>query len=135
MPNKTNQTEITLDDIVRARARQKTYRGRPTVKARVQSLIDAGEIDNYEIDELAALLGCTERTIQAYIHEMVDMPLLAAVCEEDIPLLTTSGWMLIIMDWDFGTCDMCPAEELCRTVLGPHGHLVACEKPLKREVI
>lgn len=45
---------------------QSTYRGKPTVKLRLLDLLESGAASDYTTQELAELLNCNIRTVQAY---------------------------------------------------------------------
>lgn len=112
--------------------RQKLYKGRPTAKARLASLVDTGEVDNYSISELAHMLCCSERTIGIYLASMTE-PELARVTADQLPLETMRGRMLILMEGRGRNCRECVAEDLCRFLVRRDCFL-ACEKPLAEEV-
>ncbi len=112
--------------------RQKLYKGRPTAKARLASLVDTGEVDSYTTQELAQMLNCSERTVGIYLAAMASVEL-AEIDESMLPLDTLRGRMLIMMDRHYGNCSACPAQELCEFLVR-RDCLLACEKPMVEEV-
>ncbi len=112
--------------------RQKLYRGHATARARLASIIDAGELDSYTVQELATKFGCSERTIANYIASMTKAEV-ADISEDMLPLYTTRGRMLLLMDRPHGNCEDCNVVELCRFLVW-RDCLLACEKPLIEEI-
>lgn len=112
--------------------RQKLYRGHVTAKAQLASIVDAGEVDNYTINELAIQFGCSPRTISNYLASTIRAEL-AEITEDMLPLHTTRGRMLVMMDRMYGNCEDCPAMVLCNFLVR-RDCMLACEKPLIEEV-
>lgn len=112
--------------------RQKHYKGHPTARARLASLVDAGEVDNYTTQELAQMLHCSERTVNIYLASMAYAELYD-VTPDELPLQTTRGRMLILMDGRGRNCEECVALNLCNFLVR-RDCMLACERPLIEEV-
>ena len=118
---------------------------RITVKRRVTSLYRSGRIWDYDIDELAALLECSPRTIRTYINNL-KKDLLAEVTPDMIPLFTRAGRMLMILEEPMrGGClgsvnpytherePDCVFLEMCRFLVKRDCYM-ACERALRSEL-
>ena len=117
--------------------KQLTYKGHRTVRLKLMDLIESGEIDEYEgNDALADELGCTSRTIEAYLRDYNcsirgNRPL--ETWEYALPLWTPMG-MKTVHHKGCDDCEKCEMQEMCRKLVA-EGNFVACESPLAKEIV
>jgi len=115
--------------------KQLTYKGHRTVRLKLMDLVDSGQIEEYDNYELAELLDCTPRTIEAYLRDYnrsIKEYRTLEVGEYELPLRTTIG----VKSYHHKGCDdcrKCEMEEVCRREVAA-GNFVACELPLAKEV-
>ena len=114
--------------------RQKRYRGHRTVKSRVLALVADGTIKDYDVDELAALLECSPRTICQYISAATRAPL-ATITPDMLPITFRDGKRMLIMieRGGYRDCGECVFEDMCRFLLSRDCY-IACEVPLRKDV-
>jgi len=115
--------------------KQLTYKGHRTVRLRLMDLVDSGRIEEYDNYELAALLNCTPRTVEAYLRDYNrsirgNRPL--ELDEYTMPLWTAKG-VKVVHHEGCDDCLKCEMLEVCRGLVRG-GDFVACELPLVKEV-
>jgi len=115
--------------------KQLTYKGSPTVRIRLMQMIKEDQVESRSNSELADMLDCTPRTIEAYLRDYRrsqagDRKL--STDEYTMPLKTTRG-MKLYHHKGCDDCRDCEMLEKCREEVAK-GNFVACEVPLAKEV-
>ncbi len=99
------------------------------------AIVEAGRIEEYSNAELAELLNCTSRTIEAYLRDYNRSLNEYRTLEPDeysLPLWTAKGAKMYHHK-GCDDCRKCEMEEMCKGEI-MKGNFVACEAPLVTEV-
>jgi len=98
-------------------------------------MVESGQIDGYSNKELAEMLDCSPRTVEAYLRDYGNLTggqRVVQRSEYELPLLTTRG-MKLYDHKGMDDCKKCPMYEICKEQVRL-GNFVACEMPLAKEV-
>jgi len=99
------------------------------------AMVESGQVNGYSNEELASMLKCNVRTVEAYLRDYSNTKggqRVVPRSEYTLPLQTTRG-MKLYHHKGREDCSKCEMEEVCREMV-KQGNFVACESPLAKEI-